>query len=284
MPRARRRRAPSRQRRPRRAAGPSPASATTALLAAIHADLERSLWTGEGHRKVWARLRAIDGVRVSRKRLLRLMREHGLLSPHRARTRSDAPHDRRIVTEAPNVMWATDATQIVTVQDGKVWLFGVAEHWNAELLGWHVAKRGTRFEALQAVGMAVRNQFDRVDAGAARGLALRHDHGSNFMSDAFQKQIRSWGIAPSYPLLFTGSGAFPRFWFAVILVAGRRSGFSPLEGSHFLMTRWRKGTGEGADAPSVRGRAGRARRASWRRGPPRDDRPRRPGARLWRFR
>jgi hypothetical protein len=86
------------------------------------------------------------------------------------------------------------------------------------------------------------------------------------------------------PLLFTGSGAFPRFWFAVILVAGRRSGFSPLEGSHFLMTRWRKGTGEGADAPSVRGRAGRARRASWRRGPPRDDRPRRPGARLWRFR
>ena len=95
-------------------------------------------------------------------------------------------------------MWATDATQIATVQDGKVWLFGVAEHWNAELLGWHVAKRGTRFEALQAVGMAVRNQFDRVDAGAARGLALRHDHGSNFMSDAFQKQIRSWGIAPSY--------------------------------------------------------------------------------------
>jgi HTH-like domain len=53
---------------------------------------------------------AIDGVRVSRKRLLRLMREHGLLSPHRARTRSDAPHDRRIVTEAPNVMWATDAS------------------------------------------------------------------------------------------------------------------------------------------------------------------------------
>jgi hypothetical protein len=82
--------------------------------------------------------------------------------------------------------------------DPKVWLFGVAEHWNAELLGWHVAKRGTRFEALQAVGMAARNQFDRVDADAARGLALRHDHGSNFMSDAFQKQIRSWGIAPSY--------------------------------------------------------------------------------------
>jgi len=43
--------------------------------------------------------------------------------------------------------------QIITVQDGKVWLFGVVEHWNAELLGWHVSKIGSRFEATQAVGM-----------------------------------------------------------------------------------------------------------------------------------
>src|SRR5215208_6018602 len=130
--------------------------------------------------------------------MLRLMRGHALLSPHRARPRPDAPHERRIITEAPNVMWATDATQVTTVRDGKVWLFAVAEHWNAELLGWHVAGRGTRFEATQAVGMAVRQQFGRLDAGAARGLALRHDHGSNFMADHFQKQIRFWGMAPSY--------------------------------------------------------------------------------------
>ena len=58
-----------------------------ALLAAIRPDLARSPWTGEGHRKVWARLRVIDGIRVARNRVLRLMREHGLLSPHRARTR-----------------------------------------------------------------------------------------------------------------------------------------------------------------------------------------------------
>ena len=178
--------------------GPRPAVSDADLLAAIRADLARSPWTGEGHRKIWARLRALDGIRVSRKRVLRLMREHALLSPHRARTRPEASHDRRIITEAPNVMWATDATQITTVQDGKVWLFGVAEHWNAELLGWHVAKHGTRFEAIQALGMAVRQQFGHLAADAARGLALRHDHGSNFMSDVFQKQIRFWGMAPSY--------------------------------------------------------------------------------------
>jgi putative transposase len=178
--------------------GPKPAVSDPVLLAAIRADLARSPWTGEGHRKVWARLRAMDGIRVSRKRVLRLMRQHALLSPHRTRPRSEAAHDRRIVTEAPDVMWATDATQITTVQDGKVWLFGVAEHWNAELLGWHVAKRGTRYEAIQAVGMAVRRRFGHLGAGAAHGLALRHDHGSNFMAEVFQKQIRFWGMAPSY--------------------------------------------------------------------------------------
>jgi putative transposase len=178
--------------------GPKPAVSDADLLAAIRADLARSPWTGEGHRKVWARLRTLDGLRVSRKRVLRLMREHALLSPHRARARPETAHERHIVTEAPNVMWATDATQITTVQDGKVWLFGVVEHWNAELLGWHVAKHGTRYEAIQALGMAVRQRFGQLGAGAARGLALRHDHGSAFMADAFQKQIRFWGVAPSY--------------------------------------------------------------------------------------
>src|SRR3712207_7762751 len=71
----------------------------------------------EGHRKVWARLRAMDGIRVSRKRVLRLMRQHALLSPHRTRPRPEAVHDRHIITARPNVMWATDAAQITTVQD-----------------------------------------------------------------------------------------------------------------------------------------------------------------------
>jgi transposase InsO family protein len=199
---------------PARRRGPKPAVSDEALLAAIRADLARSPWTGEGHRKVWARLRVINGIRVARKRVLRVMGEHSLLSPHRARTRTDAPHDRKIITTAPNVMWATDATQITTVQDGKVWLFGVIEHWNAELVGWHVAKRGTRFEATQAISMAVCHEFGHLSPGVARGLALRHDHGSNFMAEHFQKQIRFWGLAPSYA--FVGepqtNGVIERFF------------------------------------------------------------------------
>jgi hypothetical protein len=43
---------------------------------------------GEGYRKVWARLR-FAGVRTSRRRVLRLMREHGLLAFQR---RGSGPH------------------------------------------------------------------------------------------------------------------------------------------------------------------------------------------------
>jgi hypothetical protein len=93
--------------------------------------------------------------------------------------------------------------QITTVRDGKVWLFGVVEHWNAEALGWHVAKRGDRYAAVQAVGMAVRNVFGHVSPSAARGVALRHDHGSAFLAEHFHNQIRFWGMTPSYAFVVT---------------------------------------------------------------------------------
>ena len=209
-----RRRADTTPQVPARRRGPKPVVSDDVLLLAIRADLARSPWHGEGHRKVWARLRVMDGIRVARKRVLRLMRKNGLLSPHRARTREVTRHDRQIITDAPNIMWATDATQIATVRDGKVWLFGVVEHWNAEALGWHVAKRGDRYAAVQAVGMAVRHVFGRVSPSAARGLALRHDHGSAFLADHFQNQIRFWGMTPSYA--FVGepqtNGVIERFF------------------------------------------------------------------------
>jgi transposase InsO family protein len=49
--------------------------------------------------------------------------------------------------------------------------------------------------------MAVRQQFGCLSADAARGVALRHDHGSNIMAEHFQKQIRFWGITPSYAFI-----------------------------------------------------------------------------------
>lgn len=65
--------------------GPKTVLSDTELLELIRVDLTASPFQGEGHRKVWARLRVRDGVKVGRRRVLRLMREHNLLSPYRGR-------------------------------------------------------------------------------------------------------------------------------------------------------------------------------------------------------
>ena len=87
--------------------GPKPKMADADLLVAIRADLDASPFTGEGHRKVWARLRILRAIRVSRARVLRLMRESSLLSPHRRLQGDLNLHDGSIGTERPNDMWGT---------------------------------------------------------------------------------------------------------------------------------------------------------------------------------
>ena len=159
---------------PAKRRGPKPAISDQALLVAIEADLEASPWEGEGYRKVWARLRVCRDIRVARKRVLRLMRENNLLSPHRCRRRGGNPHDGEIITHAPNLMWGTDGVRVFTVDDGWGWIFTAVEHWNAECVGWHVCKRGDRFAALQPISMGLAGLYGSTAAGAARGLALRN--------------------------------------------------------------------------------------------------------------
>jgi hypothetical protein len=86
----------------------------------IRADLETSPFFGEGHRKVWARLRILSGIRVSKDRVCRLMRENALLSPHRVRQGAPVLHDGSIKASAPNQMWGTDGIRIQTMEDGWV--------------------------------------------------------------------------------------------------------------------------------------------------------------------
>jgi putative transposase len=178
--------------------GPRPVVSDERLLEYIRADLKRTPFLGEGYRKVWARLRVLDSVRVGRKRVLRLMREHQLLSPHRRPSNEPRPHDGTITTEAPNVLWGTDGARVFTVEDGWGWVFVAVEHFNAECVGYHVCKQGDRFAALEPLAMGLVEHYGSVAAGVARGLAVRMDHGTQYLSDHFQNQLRFWGIAPSF--------------------------------------------------------------------------------------
>jgi transposase InsO family protein len=167
-------------------------------LAAIRADLGASLFTGEGHRKVWARLRILRGVRVSRARVLRLMRENALLSPHRRPQGAPNLHDGSMQTDRPNEMWGTDGIRIETVDEGWVWVFAAVDHFDACCVGIHTVKIGNRFAALQPIAQGLQDEFGATGADAGRGLSLRMDHGTQYTADDFLNQVKFWGIAPSF--------------------------------------------------------------------------------------
>jgi putative transposase len=180
--------------------GPKPLVEDQKLLGLIRDDIKLSPFKGEGHRKVHARLRR-KGTRVGRNRVLNVMKENQLLSPHRSIYRPPNAHDGRITTDAPNEMWGSDGTKVATVDDGWVWVFSVAEHWNTECLGWHVCKVGDRFAALEPVTQAVKNIYGSLSKGIARGLKLRIDNGSQYTSDYFLQQLSYFGIEDSFGLV-----------------------------------------------------------------------------------
>jgi transposase InsO family protein len=188
---ARRAQAAGADRRP----GPATPISDAELVRLVRRVLAGSPFAGEGYRKVRARLRREHGVRVSGKRVLRLLRREGLLAPQRTRgRRKPRPHDGTIIPPAPNVRWGTDATMAWTRTDGWVWVFCVVDHYTAE--AWtHVAKTGDRLAALQPVYDAVVDRWGRLDADVARGLSLRHDWGPQYRSGHFLGSIGWLGIA-----------------------------------------------------------------------------------------
>ena len=103
----------TRSRATRRRRGPVGAAPDEVLVGHIRRVLDASPFHGEGYRKAWAKLR-VEGVRTSKERVRRLMREHDLQAPHRAgHAHGPTAHDGTITTAAPDVMWGTDMTATV---------------------------------------------------------------------------------------------------------------------------------------------------------------------------
>jgi len=206
-----RRRLPPRHEPPGRP-GPVGGLVDDALLVEIQRVPAASRFHGEGHRKIWARLR-VQGVRTSKRRVLRLTREHGLLAPSRVGSpRGPRSHDGTIIPATVDTMWGTDLTTVIT-GEGPAAVFIAIDHCSAECVGIHASARATRFEALEPVRQGVRHHFGGFAPNIAHGLAVRHDHGSQYMSEHFQKEIAFLGIdsSPAFVRAPEGNGCAERF-------------------------------------------------------------------------
>jgi transposase InsO family protein len=74
-------------------------------------------------------------------------------------------------------------------------------------------RRGTRHEALEPIRQGVAERFGGVAQDVGRSLAVRHDHGSQYMSHDFQKEIAWLGAtsSPAFVRAPEGNGCAERF-------------------------------------------------------------------------
>ncbi len=180
--------------------GPKTVRSDAEIVDAIRVVLAMTPFHGEGYRKIRARL-AHQGLAIGGKRVLRLMREHHLLAPRQIGPPNGNPaHDGTIITSRPDEMWGTDATRFYTEADGWCWFFGAIDHHLDEIVGWHTAKLGDRWAALEPIRQGVRHAFDAFRKDVARGLSVRCDWGPQYIADAWINEVKWLGItiSPSY--------------------------------------------------------------------------------------
>jgi putative transposase len=154
-----------------------------------------------GSRRVQAELRLGEGIRVSRKRVQRLMRRaglSGLVSRKRGRTTIRVPGvrvaddlvERRFRPAAPDVLWVADITYLRT-WEGWVYLAAIQDAFSRRIVGWSMADHMRAELVLDALQMALHRR------NPGPGLVHHSDQGSQFVSLAFGQKARDAGIAVS---------------------------------------------------------------------------------------
>ncbi len=97
--------------------------------------------------------------------------------------------------------------------EGWCWFFAAVDRCTSDVVGWHIAKRGDRWAALEPVRQGVRAHMGGFGKAVALGLGLRHDWGSQYRARQFQAEIKWLGIrsTPAYVGEPECSGVAERF-------------------------------------------------------------------------
>ena len=154
-----------------------------------------------GSRRVQAELRLGQDIRISRRRVRRLMRQagiSGLVKVKRGRTTIRVPGvrvaddlvERKFRPNAPNVLWVADITYLRT-WEGWLYLAAVQDAYSRRIVGWAMTEHMRTELVADALQMAVHRRRPEP------GLIHHSDQGSQYVALGFGQQARDAGIAVS---------------------------------------------------------------------------------------
>jgi transposase InsO family protein len=143
-----------------------------------------------------------QGIRVSPKRVARLMREDGLKARARKRfkmtTMSDHDQpvaanllDRQFEAQSPNQRWVGDTTELLIGTSGKLFLAAILDLFSRFIVGWAISAVNDRHLTIKALEMALKRRCP--DAG----LLHHSDQGCTYASEDYQAVLDAHGITCS---------------------------------------------------------------------------------------
>jgi putative transposase len=165
-------------------------------------DIQRQSRRAYGSPRVHAELRLGEQIRVSRKRVERLMRQAGTVGIHRRRrggcTRRDldaVPSDdlvnRAFNPTGPDRLWGMDITEHLT-GTGKLYCAVVLDAFSRRVVGWSIADHIRSELVVDALQMAVWRRQP-----AEHQVIAHSDHGAQYTSWAFGRRLRAAGLLGS---------------------------------------------------------------------------------------
>ena len=151
-----------------------------------------------GSPRIWEDLLE-DDIHVSRKRVVRLMQEEGLVARARKRFKSTtmSDHDQPVAANllnrefeaaAPNTRWVGDTTELLIGSTGKLYLAAILDLFSRFIVGWAISAVNDRHLAIRALEAALKRRCPEA------GLLSHSDQGGPYASEDYQSDLTAGGL------------------------------------------------------------------------------------------
>ena len=149
-----------------------------------------------GSPRIWRELVEEYNERISRKRVERLMRRHGLQAKRKRKwvRTTESNHNfsvsenllaRDFSADNPGEKWVSDITYLPTM-NGWQYLTVILDLWNRKIIGWNIADDMSSENVCKALKMAVGNLAPQ------KGIIFHSDRGVQYCSELFRKTLETY--------------------------------------------------------------------------------------------